>query len=972
MFRALAVYAQDGGHDGYAGRFLANYAANFYNMSYNNFPSDESNAVLQTRDGYLWFGGYNGLYRYDGTKFTVWDAVSPHGFGSSNIRTLFEDSAGVLWIGTNDKGIVSFKDGVFTAYDRSNGVPSNTIRTITEGADGLIYGGTMEGIFSIDHDHNITTLALDTSIRQAVVSLCADTDNNIYAVLNSGELFVHTKDGQTIQYPFESPVLAVKNVSGGRVIAGTRNGEILIFQLDGGKFTRADMVTTQLNNINAIYQDSNGYIWLPAENGLGFIDAGEQFHHVGDPSGAGFYSDICEDYQNNYWITGTKGGITQLAVSAFTNINAMMDIDTGAVNAVVFWDGNMYVGTNDGLLILDASGESINTDFTDLIETRVRGIFSDSKGNIWICTYSDMGVIRYTPSTGDYKSWSPDNGLISERTRLIKELPNGVIAVGTAGGLSFIRGDEVITANEALETDAVIDLPDIMVLSMVYANDALYIGTDGNGVYAVSKNGTVRYQEKDGLTGGVVLRMLADPDGGVWVAASPGLCYIGGDGRVQGIEKVPPYTFLDIMQYEDDLVLLTSGAIIRTNAASLIQPDSPYTYHMIDRASGLAALINANAWNRITPDGDLYFCTEKGVSLYRMEQQIMPVIPFAGVARIDVDGTEHMNFGQGITIPHNAFRLTAELSFLSFGLIGDAALHYMLAGQDKEAVRLHPSENFDISYTNLKGGHYTLQVWTEDSAGNVGNRIEVHLQKELQLFEHLSVQIALGVLIVAFASLIFYATVKYRTRRLYEKQQEYRTIISQALGAIATAIDAKDSYTSGHSVRVASYSVDIAKAMGMDADFIENLYYIGLLHDVGKIGIPNEIINKPASLTDEEYSIMKEHSNIGQEILKEITAIHNLTKGAAEHHERWDGKGYSAGISGADISLEARIIAAADTYDAMSSDRSYRKALPKETILAEFQSCKGNQFDPEIADVTIALIEKNLFALHLASSESPS
>jgi energy-coupling factor transport system substrate-specific component len=958
----VTVNAAVGDGDNYAGRFLANYATKFYNMNYNNFPGDESNAVLQTKDGFIWFGGYNGLYRYDGTKFTVWDSVSPNGFGSSNIRALFEDSNGILWIGTNDRGIVSYKDGIFTAYNRSHGLPSNTIRSITEGADGLIYGGTTEGIFRLDGDGKITPINLDTTVRQVVVSLCADEDNNIYAVLNNGELFVYTNDGRTVRHPYEPPVMAVRRVSGGRIVAGTRNGEVLMMEFDGNGFTRSDIVETSLINITAVYQDFNGYIWLPAENGIGFIDDAEVYRHVGDPSGVGFYSGILQDYQNNYWITGTRGGITQLSVSALTNVNALLNIEAGTVNAVVLLNGDMYIGTNNGLLIIDESGSHVHADFTDTVNTRVRGIFSDSLDNIWVCTYSELGVMRYTPSTGEYKSWTPVNGLISERTRLIRELPNGVVVVGTASGLSFIRGDEVITVNEAFDTETDIELPDIMILSMVYLNGTLYIGTDGNGVYAVSAGGTKRYQESDGLTGGVVLRMLADPvNGGVWVAASPGLCYIDANGQVQVIDKVPPYTFLDIMQFEDYLILMTSGMIMRTNANELIQPERPFVYYAIDRSSGLTALINANAWNLITPDGDLYFCTDRGVSIYGIKQQIASIIPFAGVARIEVDGTEQTNFRNGITIPRDAYRLTIELSFLSFGLVGDAALYYKLAGQDKEPIRLNPSDNFDISYTNLKGGLYTLLVWTEDSAGNIGSKIEIQLQKELQLLEQLSVRIALAVLAAALVAFVIFAAVKYRTRMLLRKQQEYRTIISQALSAIANTIDAKDSYTSGHSVRVAAYSVDIAKAMGMDKDFIENLYYIGLLHDVGKIGIPNEIINKPAALTDEEFNIMKQHSNIGHEILKEITAIQNLTAGAAEHHERWDGKGYSNGIAGRKISLEARIIAAADTYDAMSSDRSYRKGLPKDIILQEFKKCKACQFDPEVADIVIGLIERNHF-----------
>jgi putative nucleotidyltransferase with HDIG domain len=222
-----------------------------------------------------------------------------------------------------------------------------------------------------------------------------------------------------------------------------------------------------------------------------------------------------------------------------------------------------------------------------------------------------------------------------------------------------------------------------------------------------------------------------------------------------------------------------------------------------------------------------------------------------------------------------------------------------------------------------------------------------------QIYEHIFVL----VLIVLIIVLIFLN----KSKKYNSKNREYRTIISQVLCAISNAIDAKDSYTSGHSVRVAAYSAEIARRLGMKQEFIENIYFIGLLHDVGKIGTPNEILNKQDKLTDEEYEIMKKHSYLSGEILENMSTIHNLAAGVAEHHERWDGKGYYQKIEGENISLEARIIALADTYDAMSSNRSYRKALPREVILEEFKKCNGKQFDPKISEIVIEMIEHDQF-----------
>lgn len=181
----------------------------------------------------------------------------------------------------------------------------------------------------------------------------------------------------------------------------------------------------------------------------------------------------------------------------------------------------------------------------------------------------------------------------------------------------------------------------------------------------------------------------------------------------------------------------------------------------------------------------------------------------------------------------------------------------------------------------------------------------------------------------------------------------------QMVQALASTIDAKDSYTNGHSTRVAQYSVMLAKKMGYTGEKLEQLQYAAMLHDIGKIGVPREIINKPSKLTDEEYAIIKTHPAIGENILKEVSEIPDIAIGARWHHERYDGKGYPDGMKGEDIPKLARIIGVADAYDAMTSKRSYRDVLPQEVVIGELEKGKSTQFDPEIADLMIELIKED-------------
>lgn len=200
----------------------------------------------------------------------------------------------------------------------------------------------------------------------------------------------------------------------------------------------------------------------------------------------------------------------------------------------------------------------------------------------------------------------------------------------------------------------------------------------------------------------------------------------------------------------------------------------------------------------------------------------------------------------------------------------------------------------------------------------------------------------------------------YYTGVAENRRQSMERMSLQMVQALAKTIDAKDTYTNGHSTRVAEYSVMIAKRMGYTGEKLGHLYYAALLHDIGKIGVPREIINKPARLTDEEYAIIKSHPSIGANILKEVTEIPDIAIGARYHHERYDGKGYPDGLCGVEIPELARIIGVADAYDAMTSKRSYRDVLAQDIVLEEIEKGKGTQFDSEIAQIMIELMKDDV------------
>ncbi len=205
------------------------------------------------------------------------------------------------------------------------------------------------------------------------------------------------------------------------------------------------------------------------------------------------------------------------------------------------------------------------------------------------------------------------------------------------------------------------------------------------------------------------------------------------------------------------------------------------------------------------------------------------------------------------------------------------------------------------------------------------------------------------------------ALVNAEKAKLYDeinaKNKELKELSQEIFEAIAKAIDVNDPYTAGHSRRVAEYAKQIASRMGFQPEEIDEIYYAGLIHDVGKLGIDNRIINKQGKLTDEEYSEIKRHPDLGYEILKGISVQGKFADGAKRHHERIDGRGYPDGLKGEEISTIAKIIAVADAYDAMTSKRSYRDILPQPVVREQIKQGMGTQFDPDIAKIMLDMID---------------
>ena len=245
-------------------------------------------------------------------------------------------------------------------------------------------------------------------------------------------------------------------------------------------------------------------------------------------------------------------------------------------------------------------------------------------------------------------------------------------------------------------------------------------------------------------------------------------------------------------------------------------------------------------------------------------------------------------------------------------------------------------EDLDIDLTNIELTYY--------------------LHKQLKQDILFIITFILGVIWLIVA--IIFVTVELNLIKMRKRMRNDEQIIKQAFSVFSKFFDAKDELTKGHSLCVAQYSRLLAQKLGMSEEECDHIYYIALMHDCGKVWIPDSILKKPGKLTDKEFATMKTHTTNGAEMLENFTSIEGIRDGALYHHERYDGHGYPTGKSGKDIPLIGRLICVADSFDAMNSDRCYRERMSKSVILEKLRNNSGKQFDADIVKVLLELIEE--------------
>lgn len=937
---------------------LAAYSPTVYNTA-SGLVGGASNDIVETPEGYLWIGTYAGLYCYDGTDFTHMDQLD----SVKNVNCLFVDDAGRMWIGTNDNGVTVYsQDGTTEVINDGNGLSSDSIRCIRQDPLGNYYVGTSESLYILSYDADDQAYVKNVLSDISYTNHISVADNGQVAVVsNAGELYI-LEDGQIIaEYISDDEDIyftTCEYMEDGSLWLGSSGNQIYVMQGTGETMYQSqELLCDNLKNIHGILKDNHGNFWLASDNGIGYFDDQLRYRAFKLTNFNSSVYNIIMDYCGNLWFTSSRMGLLRLSESGFVDLYGQNGMAEVVVNSVVRWNGLLYSGTDDGLDIIDLENDQvIENDLTArLAGQRIRSLKVDSKNHLWICTVDGEGLLEVV-SDQDIRIFNTQNGTIGNRFRTTLELSDGTIAVAENTGLDFIADDVVI--RQIREADG---LSTPLILSLLELSDGtLLAGSDGDGI-AVIRDGQIvgKISEEEGLTSGVILRLVQGKHG-VFVVTSNSICFMDTDTwAVRELDQFPYSNNYDMISADNGSFWVLSSAGIYVVEEDALEANEHITYELLDNKQGLEQPLTANARNYVDEDSNLYLSCNTGVYMVNIDQYEQYDYSFRVLlSYLKADDEIYSKNLDKVILPGKVERIVLKPVVLNYTL-NDPYVSYYLEGFDRNTVTVKQSNLGEITYTNLSAGTYRLHIEVLDNSGeNVLSSSVYTIVKQKEMWEKTWFLAFLIIICIVAVVFITVPLVLLSAEAKVEKIQYDAKMANETVMAIARTVDAKDVRTSRHSQRVADYSVQIARRLGWSQEECEKLYKIAQLHDIGKIGINDAVLNKTSNLTEEEYALMKSHVTIGAEILKGFTLVDHVADGALYHHERYDGKGYVHGLKGDEIPVTARIISVADAFDAMTSNRIYRHHLDMNEVVEELQQGSGTQFDPMYVQALIDLIKE--------------
>lgn len=957
-----------------------------------NLEVSGAEAICQTEDGYVWIAQYSGLTRYDSKEFVVYKSFTYGGqeYSVINVRALAADG-NILYVATSEQVYV-YKNYHFEPLVVDAGVVNDIV---LDDKNDLLYISTQNNggvIYDIAGGVKTTIPGTEGGIVRDI-ALDVERENYFY----QADEGVFDKNGKEILQ--NSRLLEIYSHDTTLFMAED-SGIIHRYDMEKGKMLSDLTVPDQVNKM--LYSEKDELLLVACEkNGIYCIDfhtAEPQITLAGDLENKSQLVDLMIDYEGNLWLASHYIGASGVSIITRNALSELFydDPTWQALNIPPAFDRNVYAVEKEGdILYVVAATKIYRYDLKkneilpdnvimqtiyDYAEEKTQAGKAQGDDN-FLFTYSPkdvemfqgkvyfavsgIGLVEYDPKTEkvviydvDYISShvgkvvdDPDLALTGS-ARSLRSFDD-YLAIGYTRGIMRFDGRKFSVMNIGTN-----------VLYINKTNDGRLLFDRTQGLFIVDDDFTSATEiptEKE-ITGNR-LKFLVDGDNLYYTLNSRLFRTNTKDGNGVSEEIAIPYVKGSIVELAkirctnvkgEYVYKYVIGSQTQLYVTDSLEGNRLTDYASYDATNGLQPIIANTSGYYDEEEQKYYLQSTNGIYVYdfNLTRDVPPPAKIV-VSSVDIDGMHY--YGDDIKIGKDEYRLAFNLSIFGFRPNNGYTVYYKLDGIDDEYTVV-ADDNRSAYYTNLAGGSYDFHIYVVDGYGQTSNQVDIHLEKEKKFYEYWwfwGIVSVIAVVAVYFIASLF---ARIKNRQSLKRQLEYKNITLESIEAIARTIDAKDEYTNGHSIRVGSYSKVIAENLGLNSDEVDNIYYIALLHDIGKIAIPDSILNKPGRLTEEEFAVMKKHTTRGAEILQGISTIPQIVEGARSHHERYDGSGYPEGKKGEDIPYVARIICCADCLDAMASKRVYKESFSVDVIIKEFERCSGSQFDPKIAKVVVELI----------------
>ncbi len=981
LFLSAFIFAQESNTED---PFLKDFVSRNWNAE-SGLPGNTITDVMQDNDGYMYFGTYSGLLRFDGVEFISINRLYDEHYDFISARTAFQDTRQHIWIGSNDDGLVCIRhnNGEVLKYTVKDGLPNNSIRAICEDKNNFMWIGTASGIICINRQYILEKLVgfdtLPNDNKFIVNQLYCDTAGRMWVVTGSENgLYCYTDrkfEVSNMIKKIKNPIVTTMTQdSNGAFWFGVAPHYVVKVTANSETVYDVGYGSQKGTSVNRIYQDSSKHMWFALDNGLSVLHDGViSYFDTREMLADDSVNDIMEDKEKNIWLALDRGGIQKLSYGKFQTTKMATTVNAIAQDS---FRNVTWLGCDDGLYCYK-DNNFVENEFTEYCkDTRIRHVGVTSDGAVLVSCYEKHGQVKYDLD-GTIHQWMKENGLAGDKTRISFQTKSGELYVGTTTGLSIInqKTGEItnIRKGDMLEND--------FIMCLFQDKDGLiWFGTDGGGIYVMdpdTKEIIKKISKDEGLVGNIVFKINSIRDDEIWVCTGSGLSIISkSSGKIFNFNISNGFgadgVFQVMLDYTQKIWGTNNHGIFSLPLSEIdevmegTRPSVHMTY--FSRIDGInSGGVTSTSLSLKDDKGRLWFTLIDGFTVMDpVNNESNTYAPKVKVQSVTLDNekqnitSEDVVQGIKIVVEPKVKRINIKYTGISHVSSEHVQFKTKLDGFDQDYSNWTTERT--ASFTNLEPGNYVFHVFAQNTDGiRSESEATITIIKKAYFWQKSGYRMLFLVLVVGIVTLFIY----YRFESYRKRQEEIEKLSIEVTMALSQTIDAKDKYTKGHSNRVAKYSRMLAAALGEDEKTQENIYYVALLHDIGKIGVPNAIINKPGKLTDEEYEIIKTHPVIGGDILKTISSMPEISIGARSHHERYDGRGYPDGLKGEEIPWIARIIGVADAYDAMTSNRSYRSYLPQETVKAEIIKCRGIQFDPRVADAMVKLIEADVeYVMH--------